>query len=47
MTVDWGREERTLNMLFMVVTLEVSKFSGWLNALAPCRGSKGGHAVQG
>ena len=30
-------------MLRMVVTLEVSKFSGWLNTDAYCRGSKGGH----
>ena len=29
----------------MVVTLEVSKLSGWLNADASCRDSKGGHAV--
>ena len=29
----------------MVVTLEVSKLSGWLNTHAPCRESKGGHAV--
>eukprot|EP00964_Phaeocystis_antarctica_P051393 scaffold29975_cov49-Phaeocystis_antarctica.AAC.1 len=29
----------------MVVTLEVSKLSGWLNADAYCRESKGGHAV--
>ena len=27
-------EERTANMPNMVVTLEVSKFSGWLNAAA-------------
>ena len=27
----------------MFVTLEVSKLSGWLNADAPCRESKGGH----
>eukprot|EP00964_Phaeocystis_antarctica_P085727 scaffold54209_cov57-Phaeocystis_antarctica.AAC.2 len=41
-------EERTLNMLNMLVTLEVSnKRSGWLNTLAPCRESKGGHAVCG
>eukprot|EP00964_Phaeocystis_antarctica_P018532 scaffold10238_cov45-Phaeocystis_antarctica.AAC.2 len=40
-------EERTLNMLAMVVTLEVSKLSGWLNAYADCRGSKGGHTVRG
>ena len=40
-------EERTLNMLYMCVTLEVSKLSGWLNADARCRESKGGHAVRG
>ena len=39
--------ERTSNICHMLVTLDVSKLSGWLNALAPCRGSKGGHAVQG
>ena len=33
-------------MLFMYVTLEVSKLSGWLNAFAFCRESKGGHAVR-
>ena len=33
-------------MLVMVVTLEVSKLSGWLNADAYCRESKGGHAVR-
>ena len=38
--------ERTLNMWFMSVTLEVSKLSGWLNADAACRESKGGHAVR-
>ena len=38
-------EERTWNMPCMVVTLEVSKLSGWLNADAPCRESNGGHAV--
>ena len=37
-----GRE-RTQNMPSMVVTLEVSKLSGWLNADALCRGIKGGH----
>ena len=31
------REERTWNMKPMVVTLEVSKLSGWLKALASCR----------
>ena len=34
-------EERTLNMLPMSVTLEVSKLSGWLNADASCQESKG------
>ena len=29
------------------MTLEVSKFSGWLNADALCRESKGGHTVRG
>eukprot|EP00964_Phaeocystis_antarctica_P025189 scaffold14136_cov49-Phaeocystis_antarctica.AAC.1 len=40
-------EERTENMNSMLVTLEVSKLSGWLNAVADCRESKGGHAVRG
>ena len=31
----------------MVVTLEVSKLSGWLNAYAYCRESKEGHTVRG
>ena len=39
-------EERTLNICSMVVTLEVSKLSGWLNAPAFCRESKGGHAMR-
>ena len=34
-------------MNFMVVTPEVLKLSGWLNADALYRGSKGGHAVWG
>ena len=34
-------------MRYMLVTLEVSKLSGWLNADADCRGSKGGHTVRG
>ena len=34
-------------MWTMDVTLEVSKVSGWLNADAPCRESKGGHTVRG
>eukprot|EP00964_Phaeocystis_antarctica_P032958 scaffold18676_cov52-Phaeocystis_antarctica.AAC.1 len=40
-------EERTPNMLYMSLTLEVSKLSGWLNAVAPCRESNGGHTVRG
>eukprot|EP00964_Phaeocystis_antarctica_P058053 scaffold34414_cov60-Phaeocystis_antarctica.AAC.8 len=32
-----ARAERTRNMLFMSVTLDVSKLSGWLNAYATCR----------
>ena len=40
-------EERTENMWYMLVTLEVSKLSGWLNADARCRGSKGGLTVRG
>ena len=34
--------ERTPNMTSMSVTLDVSKLSGWLNADAYCRESKGG-----
>ena len=32
-----ARAERTWNMASMVVTLDVSKLSGWLNADACCR----------
>ena len=32
-----ARAERTPNMTAMVVTLDVSKLSGWLNADASCR----------
>ncbi len=32
-----ARAERTSNMRGMFVTLDVSKLSGWLNALAYCR----------
>ena len=35
--VAWAGAQRTENMYSMVVTLEVSKVSGWLNASAPCR----------
>ena len=38
--------QRTLNISRMLVTLEVSKLSGWLNANAPCRVSNGGHTVR-
>ena len=31
----------------MVVTLDVSKLSGWLNTDADCRESKAGHAMRG
>ena len=34
-------------MLVMLVTLEVSKLSGWLNADACCRESNGEHTVCG
>ena len=43
----WHGEERTMNMRVMSVTLEVSKASGWLNADAYCRESKGGRTVRG
>ena len=32
-----ARAERTRNIHFMVVTLDVSKLSGWLNLYADCR----------
>ena len=35
------RAERTRNMSRMVVTLDVSKLSGWLNACASCRVERG------
>ena len=34
-------------MPFMAVTLDVSRFSGWLNALAFCAESKGNHEKEG
>ena len=40
-------EERTWNMAYIVMTLDVSKLSGWLNAFAACRELKGGHTVRG
>ena len=39
--------ERTPNMYFIVVTLDVSKFTGWLNLYAACRVEKAGHAMRG
>ena len=39
--------ERTLNMLLMSVTLDVSKLSGWLNAHASCRVERRAHAMRG
>ena len=42
-----ARAGRTSNMFCMFVTLEVSQLSGWLNADANCRESKGGHTVRG
>jgi hypothetical protein len=41
-----ARAERTSNMLIMLVTLEVSKLSGWLKAGACCR-VEGGHVMRG
>jgi len=35
-----AREERTANMLFMSVTLDVSKLSGWLNTHVHCQEKK-------
>eukprot|EP00964_Phaeocystis_antarctica_P046910 scaffold27116_cov51-Phaeocystis_antarctica.AAC.1 len=34
-------------MKYMVVTLDVSMLSGWSNADASCRESKGGHTMRG
>ena len=42
-----GTGERTWNMRSMVVTLEVSKLSGWLNFHASCRESNGGYTMWG
>ena len=39
--------KRTSNIRIMVVTLDVSKLSGWLNADAACRESYEGHTVWG
>ena len=37
-----ARAERTENIQPMVVTLDVSKLSGWLNAVADCRVERAG-----
>ena len=34
-------------MSAMLVTLEVSKLSGWLNAVASCRVKRSAHAMRG
>ena len=34
-------------MTFMFVTLDVLKLSDWLNAVAYCRESNGGHTMRG
>ena len=38
--VAWAGAERTSNIQNMLVTLDVSKLSGWLNADAYCRVEK-------
>ena len=40
--VAWAGAERTESRWSMLVKLEVSKVSGWLNACAPCQNPKGG-----
>ena len=42
-----ARAERTSNMDTMLVTLDVSKLSGWLNAYVLCRGKGGKHRRRG
>ena len=39
-------EERTVNMLPMFVTLDVSRLSGWLNANATCRANRRAYACE-
>ena len=39
--------ESTPNMLNMTVTLDVSKASGWWNALASCRAETRAHTMRG
>ena len=38
-----ARAERTENMEVMLVTLDVSRLSGWLNAVADCRVQREAH----
>ena len=38
---------RTLNILPMFVTRDVSKLTGWLKAVAYCQGSQAGRTVRG
>ena len=39
--VAWAGAERTRNIRSMLVTLDVLKLSGWLNACASCRVQRG------
>jgi hypothetical protein len=39
-------EQRTANIEFMYVTLEVSQLRGWLKACADCQGTQAGHTVR-
>ena len=43
---DRARAEHTPNIPPMAVTRDVSKLSGWLNARAYCRESKGRHSMR-
>ena len=42
-----ARAERTWNMDCMVVTLDVSKLSAWLNADAPCQVERRAYDARG
>ena len=42
-----ARAERTSNMTAMLVTLDVSKLSGWLNTFASCQVETRAHAMCG
>ena len=41
------RGVHTLNISFMLVTLDVSKLNDWLNAFASCAESRGRHTMRG